>query len=222
MWTMYRHTKGMLYLRVGTALHSESCEPLEVYRTLYDNDLSPLWARPKEMFYDEVAPDQRRFTECGRVRVVAPEDEATVLAFGYDAWGEGRPPEQFVADYAIDKNHVRGVRYLLEVPTGNPVANLNTLRFSQGLVGIASLSVDPKHRRKGYASALVRAVMELFRMENPGVRFVLFSEVNPTMYERLGFRRLPHEHQHHLPSVAMVTGDSPLDEHETRFLVDYF
>ena len=222
MWTIYRHTKGMLYLRVGTALHSESCEPLEVYRTLYDNELSPLWVRPKEMFYEEVSPGQRRFTEFGRVRVVAPEEEAMVLAFGHDAWGEGRSIKQFVDEYARDKNHIRGTRYLFEPSGGAPVANVNTLRFSRGVVGIASLSVNPSHRRKGYASTLLRAVMELFRMENPDVRFLLFSEVKPEMYKRIGFRQLPDEHQHHLPSVAMVTGDSPLRESEAALLVDYF
>lgn len=212
----------MLYLKVGTALHSESCEPLEVYRTLYDNELSPLWARPKEMFYEEVAPGQRRFTEVGRVRVVAPEEEAMVLSFGYDAWGEGRSIKEFVDEYATDKNHLRGTRYLFEPPRGAPVANVNTIRFSRDLVGIASLSVNPNHRRKGYASALLRAVMELFRMENSGVRFLLFSEVKPEMYERLGFRRIPDEYQRHLPSVAMATGDSHLSEHEAGFLTDYF
>ena len=212
----------MLYLRIGTALHSESCEPLEVYRTLYDNDLSPLWARPKEMFYEETSPGQPRFTEIGRVRVVAPEEEAMVLAFGHDAWGEGRSIKQFVDEYATDKNHVRGTRYLLEPPRGAPVANVNTLRFSRGVVGIASLSVNPNHRRKGHASTLLRAVMELLRMENPDVRFLLFSEVEPKMYERLGFRRLPNEHQHHLPSVAMATGELVLGDREAHFLLDYF
>lgn len=212
----------MLYLKVGTALHSESCEPLEVYRTLYDNERSPLWVRPKEMFYEEVAPGQRRFTEFGRVRVVTPEDEAMVLAFGHDAWGEGRSIKDFVDEYATDKNHLRGTRYLFEPPNGAPVANVNTLRFSPSLVGIASLSVNPNHRRQGYASALVRAVMELFRMENPKVRFILFSEVDPQMYERVGFKRLPNQHQHHLPSIAMASGDSPLSEHEAKCLLDYF
>lgn len=222
MWTIYRHSKGMLYLGAGTALHSESREPLEVYRTLYNNELSRLWVRPREMFFDEVAPGRRRFTEIGRVRVVAPEDEARVLAFGHDAWGKGRPVQEFVDAYATDKNHLRGTRYLLERTDGVPVANLNTLRFSRSLIGIASLSVDPLHRRKGHASTLMRAVMELLRMENPGVRFLLFSEVDPAVYEKLGFQRLPGEHQHHLPSIAMATGELPLGGPEARFVETYF
>ena len=223
MWTLYRHTKGMLYLKLGTALHSESCEPMEVYRTLYDNDMAPVWARPQAMFHEEVAPGQRRFTEVGRVRVMMPEDEATYLAFGHDAWGEGRSVEEFVANYSQhDRNHLRGTRYVLESPLGAPLANLNTIRFARGLVGIASLSVNPAARGKGHGSALARAVMEILRSEDSSVRFMLYSEVSPTMYERLGFSRLPEQLQFHRPSVAMVTGNEPVTEREIGFLREYF
>lgn len=223
MWTLYRHTKGMLYLKLGTALHSESCEPMEVYRTLYDNDMAPVWARPQPMFHEEVTPGKKRFTEVGRVRVMMPEDEATYLVFGYDAWGEGRTVEEFISNYAQhDRNHLRGIRYLLESTSGEPLANLNTIRFARGLVGIASLSVNPTKRGQGHGSTLTRGVMELFRSEDATIRFMLYSEVKPSMYERLGFSRVPDEMQFHLPSVAMITGTEPVTERELGFLREYF
>lgn len=222
MWTLYRHTKGLLYLKLGTALHSESCEPMEVYRTLYDNDMAPVWARLQAMFHEDVAAGQKRFTEVGSVRVMMPEDEAIYLAFGHDAWGEGASVEEFVAAYARDNNHRRGTRYLLESPDGEPLANLNTIRFARGLVGIASVSVNPSQRGRRHGSTLTRAVMELLRCEDPTTRFMLYSEVSPTMYERLGFSRVPDEMQFHLPSVAMVTGDEPVTEREVAFLREYF
>ncbi len=195
---------------------------MEVYRTLYDNDMAPVWARPQSMFHEEVAPGQKRFTEVGRVRVMMPEDEATYLAFGYDAWGEGVSVDEFVAAYGRDKNHLRGTRYLLESPEGEPLANLNTLRFARGLVGIASLSVNPAARGQGHGSALARAVMEILRSEDSTIRFMLYSEVNPAMYERLGFARLPDALQFHLPSVAMIAGNEPVAEREVGFLREYF
>ena len=212
----------MLYLRLATALHSESCEPMEVYRTLYDNDMAPVWARPREMFYEEVAPGQKRFTEVGRIRTMMPEDEEHCLAFGYDAWGAGLSVAEFVTSYETNKNHLRGTRYLMELPGGEPVANLNTIRFARGLVGLASLSVNSAYRGQGYGSTVVRAVMELLRSEDPSIRFMLFSEVKPTMYERLGFRRLPDAAQPHLPSVAMITGDAPVTDREESFFREYF
>ncbi len=212
----------MLYLKLGTALHSESCEPMEVYRTLYDNDMAPLWARPQGMFHEEVAPGQKRFIEVARVRTMMPEDEARYLAFGHDAWGDGASVDEFVASYSCNRNHLRGNRYLLESSTGEPLGNLNTLRFARGLVGIASLSINPVERGRGYASMLTRAVMELLRCEDAAVRFMLYSEVNPSIYEKLGFTRVPDEFQFHLPSVAMITGEAPVTEREIEFLREYF
>jgi GNAT superfamily N-acetyltransferase len=195
---------------------------MEVYRTLYDNEMAPVWARPQAMFHEEVEPGRKRFTEVGRIRAVVPEDEHVVLAFGYDAWGAERPLKEFVASYASDRNHLRGTRYLIELPDGEPVANVNTLRFARSLVGLASLSVNPAYRRQGYGSTLVRAVMELLRSEDSAMRFMLFSEVNPAIYERLGFKRAPDEVQCHLPSVAMITGEEAVTTRDLSFFREYF
>ena len=48
----YRHYKGNDYEVIGTARHSETEEPLVVYRTLY-GDFS-LWVRPLAMFTETV------------------------------------------------------------------------------------------------------------------------------------------------------------------------
>ncbi len=49
----YRHSKGGEYDVIGVARHSETLEPLVVYRPLYndnDND-SGWWLRPHAMFF---------------------------------------------------------------------------------------------------------------------------------------------------------------------------
>ncbi|HEY6837519.1 MAG TPA: DUF1653 domain-containing protein [Geobacteraceae bacterium] len=48
----YRHYKGNYYEVLGVARHSETEEPLVVYRCLY-GDFS-LWVRPLAMFADTV------------------------------------------------------------------------------------------------------------------------------------------------------------------------
>ena len=61
---LYRHYKGMLYEVVGTARHSESLEPMTLYRALYGE--KGLWVRPAAMFNEEVVIDgvrQPRFTK---------------------------------------------------------------------------------------------------------------------------------------------------------------
>jgi hypothetical protein len=52
---VYRHYKGKDYLVMGLAHHSETREPLVVYRCLYD-DYS-LWVRPETMFKETVVID---------------------------------------------------------------------------------------------------------------------------------------------------------------------
>ena len=51
----YRHYKGGLYEVVDTARHSETLEPMTVYRALYGEH--GLWVRPAAMFSEEVLID---------------------------------------------------------------------------------------------------------------------------------------------------------------------
>ena len=48
----YRHYKGMEYEVVGTVRHSETLEPLTLYRALYGEH--GLWVRPAAMFNEDV------------------------------------------------------------------------------------------------------------------------------------------------------------------------
>jgi len=59
----YRHYKGMLYEVLGVVRHSETLEPLVLYRAEYGE--RGLWVRPFAMFTEEVVIEgvrQARFT----------------------------------------------------------------------------------------------------------------------------------------------------------------
>jgi hypothetical protein len=51
----YWHYKGMEYEVVGTVRHSETLEPLTLYRALYGEH--GLWVRPAAMFNEDVVID---------------------------------------------------------------------------------------------------------------------------------------------------------------------
>ena len=51
----YRHFKGGEYEVLGTALHSETREPMVVYRALYGE--GGLWVRPALMWNEHVERD---------------------------------------------------------------------------------------------------------------------------------------------------------------------
>ncbi|MDP3653601.1 MAG: DUF1653 domain-containing protein [Rhodoferax sp.] len=61
---LYRHYKGNLYEVVDTVRHSETCEPMTLYRALYGE--RGLWVRPAAMFEETVLVEgirQPRFTK---------------------------------------------------------------------------------------------------------------------------------------------------------------
>ncbi len=63
----YRHYKGGEYEVIGVARHSETTEPVVVYRPLCDagSNASGWWVRPHAMFFETVVIDgieQPRFT----------------------------------------------------------------------------------------------------------------------------------------------------------------
>lgn len=51
----YRHFKGGEYELVGIAKHSETLEPMVVYRALYGD--GGLWVRPASMWTEQVQKD---------------------------------------------------------------------------------------------------------------------------------------------------------------------
>lgn len=67
---LYRHYKGGMYEVIDTVRHSETLEPMTLYRALYGQ--RGLWVRPAAMFEERVVIDgveQPRFT-----RLVAGEE----------------------------------------------------------------------------------------------------------------------------------------------------
>ena len=62
----YRHFKGNEYELIGIATHSETMEPMVVYRALYGEQ--GLWVRPASMWMETVERDgvsHQRFTYIG-------------------------------------------------------------------------------------------------------------------------------------------------------------
>lgn len=62
---LYHHYKGNLYQVMDTVRHSETLEPMTLYRALYGE--RGLWVRPAAMFNETVVIDgveQPRFARC--------------------------------------------------------------------------------------------------------------------------------------------------------------
>jgi hypothetical protein len=66
---VYRHYKGNLYEVMDTVRHSETLEPLTLYRALYGEQ--GLWVRPAAMFLEDVVVDGRQQPRFAKVPVPA-------------------------------------------------------------------------------------------------------------------------------------------------------
>jgi hypothetical protein len=68
----YRHYKNLLYQVLGTVRHSESLEPMTLYKALYGEQ--GMWVRPAAMFNETVEINgvvQPRFAWVGEERPMA-------------------------------------------------------------------------------------------------------------------------------------------------------
>lgn len=106
----YRHFKGNEYEVVGIARHSETEEPLVVYRALYSD--GGLWVRPAEMWNETVERDgkvYRRFYHLDRIErvekyerlfdeaMMASDEQKLALLEAYYTSGE------WLEDYEADE-----------------------------------------------------------------------------------------------------------------------
>lgn len=73
---LYRHYKGNLYQVIDTVRHSETLEPMTLYRALYGTH--GLWVRPAAMFEETVDIDGRRQARFVRIEnaTQSPADAA--------------------------------------------------------------------------------------------------------------------------------------------------
>ncbi len=61
----YRHFKGNEYEVIGIARHSETCEPMVIYRALYGD--GGLWCRPASMWNETVDREGKTYKRFERV-----------------------------------------------------------------------------------------------------------------------------------------------------------
>ncbi len=61
----YRHFKGNEYEVIGIARHSETTEPMVVYKALYGD--GGIWVRPADMWNETIERDGKKYKRFERV-----------------------------------------------------------------------------------------------------------------------------------------------------------
>ena len=123
-----------------------------------------------------------------------------ILAATYDIWHEGLSHRAYERYYSGQRatpwgrSHLR--RWAL-VDAGTVLASAKIYQFNSVLdgrsirvVGLGAVFTQPGHRGRGHARAVVERALERTAADGADLA-VLFSEIGPDYYARLGFSRGP-------------------------------
>jgi predicted N-acetyltransferase YhbS len=135
------------------------------------------------------------------LRLATPEESRSRDALNFTAWGA---PQLSREQYLRREEFLRGtawaganLRSWVLVSDGEVVASCETYRMrsrawgKDGVAqGVASVFVEDRLRRRGYAERMMRLLVERLRSEGAQAS-ILFSEVGVTLYGRCGYLARP-------------------------------
>jgi N-acetylglutamate synthase-like GNAT family acetyltransferase len=140
------------------------------------------------------------------IRRPVAEEMDTIFMGGFDAWAGSLNQTEYLVKCRRSEKYRQGRWWVLDCG-GRIVSSLivyrNCFGLENGFSGIGTVTTQPDRRCQGFASELLRQVLQV---EQPEALkgFFLFSEVKPDFYERHGFVRLSDKLQKHAGSVCMV------------------
>lgn len=141
------------------------------------------------------------------VRPAEIGDMSKVPLLAHDTWGEGRTTEEHISFCMSSPKYKKGRWFVLE-QSGDVLSALicyrNQFSLPDHVIGIGSVATAPQHRKKGYATILLNEVITKHLADKTVRGFFLYSDIDPCVYERLGFLRLPEELQRYKSSVGMI------------------
>jgi GNAT superfamily N-acetyltransferase len=132
---------------------------------------------------------------------ISPDEYiATVLPETIALWGGKRDFETYAHDFreVADSAYAKRRRFTVGIREGGAVACScklydREMRWGDATLratGIGAVFTPPQFRGRGYASAMLGALLDQERAAGRDLAF-LFSDIHPLFYERLGFVKLP-------------------------------
>jgi len=139
-----------------------------------------------------------------------------VLDLTHSLWGDGLTRAAYARWNGAQLRTRWGREHLVRVALvdddGRLLATAKRYRFNaridgrEGFIsGLAAVFVPPGQRGRGYATALVDQLVDQERRAG-ALAAVLFAEIDPSFYERLGFQRVP---INEVTVNVLVKGGSP-------------
>lgn len=132
-----------------------------------------------------------------------------VYRLGFDKWGEQRTEVEHLDICRNSTKYKRGTWYVLENDSQQIVCTAIIYPLDIGLtgysaIGIGSLATKPSERRKGYAAQLLTELIDELQKTSPKAAFVLWSDIEPSYYEKFQFEAMPKAFQTKETSTVML------------------
>lgn len=143
-------------------------------------------------------------------RKMREEEREQVFRIGFEEWGKQLTYEQYIVENLREEAD-GGIRYVL-VHNGDVLASLIVFPVGESpcekyeINGIGSVIVPKIHRGKRYGSIIMKHCLRLLTKENPNSITLLYSDIDPNFYSKLGFHILPKPFQYYQSSVCMAYG----------------
>lgn len=136
-------------------------------------------------------------------RQAKSEEINSLFREGYEEWSKNRTFEQYCTDNG--KEDAYGTRYIMDV-NGKIVSSLILLKLrdinGKKAYGIGSVLTPKVYAGNGYATELLKNCIKQIP-ENDFFIF-LYSDINPSFYEKFNFRILPAQLQKYEKSTCMA------------------
>lgn len=147
------------------------------------------------------------------MRKGSPEELNTIFLMGYDVWHEGQSVEAYIQSCYTSTEYEDGEWYVLENPTTKELlSSLILYDFKtehEKIYGIGSVATPPNLRKNGYAKELIQAIISLVMNEKNGTYLLLYSDIDPVFYEKLGFVKAPDVMQQEEGKICMIYPNIP-------------
>tara|TARA_Y100001934_G_C12370525_1_gene786039 strand:+ start:3524 stop:4015 length:492 start_codon:yes stop_codon:yes gene_type:complete len=148
-----------------------------------------------------------------KLRLAQKTDMPLLMQLGHSVWAKGRSLEDFTQS-SIEKDKTTNRDWLVLVSDDDEVLSSLTIQplNYDGHFGFGNVVTPEQHRKNGYASQLIKLAIEDYLANKGATAFFLYSEVDPKIYESLGFKILPEQFQNFLPKSSYMCASDMYDQ----------
>jgi N-acetylglutamate synthase-like GNAT family acetyltransferase len=128
------------------------------------------------------------------IQIASDLQKKEIYKYTYLEWGdkltleEYFKREEFLGSTSFSKKHLN--TWVLVDEQNNILSSLETYEMKNSVFGIASVCTPKQNRGKGFASFLLKEVIQKILNSKFKAKFLLFSEVEPKIYKNLGFKEI--------------------------------